>query len=431
MNNFFTQFKNKAREIKLSQGEKQAMRMRLYTYLENNPAGAFAAPATDKRAARLVPSPFFFFSPRFMVPVALLLMVGLGSGTAFAAQDALPGNPLYAIKINVNERVATALATTPAAKASVNAQLATTRLEEAETLAANGKLDANATAALASNFTAHAKAVQAVTQDIAANDPGTAAQLGANFNSTLAAHGAILTEIGQHSKSDETMQNSNSLAIAVEQETDKDGHEGGSSDAALLSIATAPAAQNAPQNGARIRTFAAVAPTAASNTATSSPAGSTSAKTKAKAKNPDNSGNPNDAKIAASLSTQASTSIAAMGNDFAALQLDPGASAQLSAQINDVKALYAAAAAELAAGNASQAAHDFASVIRTSVKLDAYFKVGKKINIKLLSGLLSRPEDNSGDPSSNSNNDSSSSNAAENHGKGSSDEIDVNADLHL
>ena len=384
MNNFFTELKNSARANKLSQSEKQAMRVRLYNYLEQNPMGTFAAPAA---LARPVRSTFFFFSPRYMVPLAFILIIGLGSGTAFAAQGALPGDTLYPVKINVNEAVQTALATSPTAKAEVQAQLATTRLEEAETLAATGKLDANATAALASNFTAHAKAAQAVTQIIESSDPGTAAQLGADFNSTLAAHGAILTQIGDDSKSDETIQNSNTLAMAIQQETNDDHQDTATNtDTSVVVIATATPVAAAPTNDSRIRTFAAAMPVASSTTTTTAPLA------KAKGKEPVvQSVNPNDAKIAASLGAQASTSLAAMAKDFAAIKpaLDSDTSAQLTAQMANLQTRYASASAELAAGNTSAAVHDFAAVIRTSVKLDAYFNAGKNINIKLLLGLLS------------------------------------------
>lgn len=371
MNNFFTELKNNARTTKLEPGTKQAMRVRLYNYLEQNPMGAFVAPTP---VARPVPSTFFFFSTRYMVPLALILIVGLGSGTAFAAQGALPGDTLYPVKINVNEAVQTALATSPTAKAEVQAQLATTRLEEAETLAATGKLDATTTAALAINFTAHAQAAQAVTQTIESNDPGTAAQLGADFASTLVAHSAILAQIGDDSKSDETMQNSNTLAVAVQQEAHNDHQDGDTADnqTSVVAIATAtPAA--ASSNGARVRTFSAMAPVAASGTATSAP--TTQAKGKAVVPQ---MVNLNDAKIAASLSTQASTSIAAMVKDFAAVKpaLDADTAAQLSAQIAAVQTQYAE-------GN-------FAVAIRTAIKLDIYFKAGKNINIKLLSGLLTK-----------------------------------------
>jgi hypothetical protein len=402
MNNFFTQFKDRARVTRLSHDEKQAMRVQLYNYVEQNPAGAFGIPA-DK-AYTPVPSTFYFFSPRYLVPIALLLVVGLGSGTAFAAQSALPGNPLYAVKIHVNEAVQTALATTPEAKAEVNAQLATTRLEEAESLASTGELNAAATAQLAGNFAAHAEAAQANTSDVESNDPGTAAQLGAQFNGALAAHSAILAQIGNDSKSDETMQNSNSLALQVTQEAEhgKRNDDGSAiaiaidTSALVPPVATTSTTTTAPSNGARIRTFAAATTTATTSTG------------KAKGKNANNNANPSDAKIAASLGAQASTTLAAVAADFAALKpsLNANTSAQVATQIAGMQTTFAVATAELAAGNTSGAVQDFAAVVRMSVKLDAYLKAGKKFNWVLLTGLLTNLNLNT----------SGGSNANSNHG---------------
>src|SRR6185503_10342710 len=64
----------------------------------------------DASAPRLTPSPFFF-APRFAGAfAALLLIVVAGSGTAYAAKGALPGDLLYSVKTNVNEPIEGALA---------------------------------------------------------------------------------------------------------------------------------------------------------------------------------------------------------------------------------------------------------------------------------------------------------------------------------
>ena len=352
MNNFFTQLKEKARTIRLSHDEKQSMRVQLHTYFEQNPIGTFDVPA---KIPKPMPSMYYFFSPRYLVPAALLLVVGLSGGTAFAAQSALPGNPLYAIKININEKVQTALATTPQAKAEVNAQLATNRLEEAETLAVSGKLDATTTAELAANFSEHAKAAQDNTADVGASDPGTAAQLGAQFNGTLAAHSAILAQIGDDASSSTTVDNAHSLAMEIQNQTGHGKRAGdGGSVLALATDTNAPTPAAAPQ----LKTMSAVSTDfAASSTASEAV-------------------HPVDPAIAASLSAQASTSIAAALQDFAAIKpsLDAATSEQIAAQFAAIQNNYTA-------GN-------FALAIRLAVKLDAYIKAGKKFNINLLSGLL-------------------------------------------
>lgn len=68
---------------------------------------------------------------------SLLLLVG---GTAWAAEGALPGDTLYAWKTKVNEPARLAFLPTPIARAEWSMELMTRRLNEAEKLAADGRL---------------------------------------------------------------------------------------------------------------------------------------------------------------------------------------------------------------------------------------------------------------------------------------------------
>lgn len=63
--------------------------------------------AQDEKSISAPVRPGHFISMRlFPMPVfVLLLAVLMGRGTAFAAEGALPGEPLYPIKIYVNEEV--------------------------------------------------------------------------------------------------------------------------------------------------------------------------------------------------------------------------------------------------------------------------------------------------------------------------------------
>lgn len=77
---------------------------------------------------------------RGVVAAVLVLVIGGSVGTSYAAQSALPGDLLYAIKTGVTERLESALAFSDTAKAQFTSELANRRLEEAEILAAQGKL---------------------------------------------------------------------------------------------------------------------------------------------------------------------------------------------------------------------------------------------------------------------------------------------------
>lgn len=164
MNNFFQKLKQEALHLRLSHDEKQRMRLALYDAMAPAPTAV-----QEVRVVRAVHSSYVWFSfissPRFALPVAVLLVLGLGSGTAFAARGSLPGDILYPIKINVNERVEVALASTPAAKAVTEEKIAGRRVDEAQTLAAQGRLDATTTQELEDNFDEHASRALALTAE--------------------------------------------------------------------------------------------------------------------------------------------------------------------------------------------------------------------------------------------------------------------------
>lgn len=80
--------------------------------------------------------------PLIMAPVAIALVLALstGGGIALAAEGALPGEPLYAVKVNVDEKVAGALALSTEAKADLAARLAEKRLKETSELTSDDRL---------------------------------------------------------------------------------------------------------------------------------------------------------------------------------------------------------------------------------------------------------------------------------------------------
>lgn len=113
-----------AKQVSLSEGERTALRARF---------------ASAPERAR---SPYTFAHSRllFQGVAAFLIIVGAGGSTALAASNALPGDVLFPIKVNVNEKVEEILAQTPEAKAAVAAVQADRRLEEAEELVRRGRL---------------------------------------------------------------------------------------------------------------------------------------------------------------------------------------------------------------------------------------------------------------------------------------------------
>lgn len=78
---------------------------------------------------------------RHMQTALLIALMVTAGGTSFAAQNAVPGELLYPVKIGLNENLRGAVAFDANAKAELHAALLAERLEEAQTLADEGRLE--------------------------------------------------------------------------------------------------------------------------------------------------------------------------------------------------------------------------------------------------------------------------------------------------
>ncbi|HEY4515091.1 MAG TPA: DUF5667 domain-containing protein [Candidatus Paceibacterota bacterium] len=138
-------------KVVLSDAERGAMRSSLVDYLAKNPAvaKAMARFAESRRAGKPVSTYSSYHAllqnliyTNYM-PIAILLVILLGGGTSFAAERANPGDALYSVKTGVNENVRGMFTVGAEAEANWEARLAERRLEEANNLEAEGRLDAD------------------------------------------------------------------------------------------------------------------------------------------------------------------------------------------------------------------------------------------------------------------------------------------------
>jgi len=128
--------------IHLPDARKRLMREELIAYATLHSV----APAPAARALSR-----FQFRIYSALAAVLVLIVGVG-GTAYASEDALPGDALYSVKVNISEPIQTALVPSEKGKAAWHAILAERRLEEAAQLAAKGTLTPDTQEELAANF---------------------------------------------------------------------------------------------------------------------------------------------------------------------------------------------------------------------------------------------------------------------------------------
>lgn len=122
------QFFSRARSIRLSEEAKAIGRAAIVARM--NPVAHPSRPGAR----------FAWFGQSWLRAGAFATLLLLIGGTALAAEGALPGDALYAWKTKVNEPARLAFLPTPIARAEWSMELMTRRLNEAEKLAADGRL---------------------------------------------------------------------------------------------------------------------------------------------------------------------------------------------------------------------------------------------------------------------------------------------------
>lgn len=192
-------FFSKARSESLSSSEKDETRRFLVAYAEAMPV---RDPAPKRQVSRGMSA--IFLTRKYMPVFGILLAASLAfGGVSFAAEQALPGDALYTVKVDVNEEVRSALTVSPKAKAEWEARRVERRMEEAEQLAAKAKLDAGARADLEQRLAVHTgrvnKQVDTMETD---NDFESASDLSSRLEGSLAAHHDILVRIGSTVEAD-------------------------------------------------------------------------------------------------------------------------------------------------------------------------------------------------------------------------------------
>ncbi|MEK7609790.1 MAG: DUF5667 domain-containing protein [Patescibacteria group bacterium] len=134
---------NNVRKISMTPVEKQIMLERILGTTANLPI------KKESYFKEPIKSPWTIYSfsnwikgHQLVSVIAVILIIALsGNGIVLAANNSLPGDVLYPLKVNVSEPIKIALISDPIKKAEVKTELVQKRFEEAETLAINDKLD--------------------------------------------------------------------------------------------------------------------------------------------------------------------------------------------------------------------------------------------------------------------------------------------------
>ena len=181
-----------AKNIAMTAAEKNQRRDALMSFMmkaENLPA----QPLQKVGKARNWLSWVYKMSPAYL---AAPLIIVVGTGIVYAAEISLPGDFLYPLKTNVVEKFQRAVAFSHEQQATLDADFAMKRLQEAETIAKRNALDDQKRKAIAMDFN---KISQQLTYDIQAlrtdHKDDIADQIMADFALFLRDHDSILKSL--------------------------------------------------------------------------------------------------------------------------------------------------------------------------------------------------------------------------------------------
>ncbi len=134
------------------------------------------------------------------IAIAIVAALALGGGATVAANQSVPGDMLYGLKIGVNEKIEAALSFSEESRATEHLEAIAERRAEADKLRTEGKLSTETKASLNANIDAHAAAYTKALADLKANGSTEAAanleaKLKAAIDAATAANGSVQVEL--------------------------------------------------------------------------------------------------------------------------------------------------------------------------------------------------------------------------------------------
>lgn len=139
-----------------------------------------------------------FLNKRMVATLSLLVLIFSTAGISRAAEQSLPGDFLYPVKTQVNERLQTSFALTSEQKARVASELTLKRLKEAEVLSKRGHLDEVRKAEITQNLTKYNDEVKKRITEVSENESKIkAADLDEKLDVSLGKHTEVLDELSK------------------------------------------------------------------------------------------------------------------------------------------------------------------------------------------------------------------------------------------
>lgn len=180
-----------AQDIRLTREASERIRARLVVHMQEHPVTV--QPVRSPYHRFFIQSPFTALMRKPVLALALILLVGAGGATSYGAAGALPGEPLYTVKVNVIEPVTGFLALSRESRAAWKVSVAETRVKEAEQLAAKDTLTPEQGVKVKEGFDQSFGEARATIAKLKDENPVAASKLDDSLTASLDAHEAALS----------------------------------------------------------------------------------------------------------------------------------------------------------------------------------------------------------------------------------------------
>lgn len=223
MKRFSEQLHKKSLAVKLSASEKRELRERVVSYMEYHPL--------PNKATQTAPKASPYFTEAFTtLPFSYLFKAGAAVAVLLVviipalAEQAVPGDGLYAIKVRFNEEVRSTLALTSYEKIEWETERLNRRIAEARLLASEGRLTDEVEAEVAAAVKTHTDNAKREIEVLRTEDEEEANLASITLSTTLEVQAASLKDKNNANDVDEGDNSSTDmLAAAVEEVVSSSG----------------------------------------------------------------------------------------------------------------------------------------------------------------------------------------------------------------
>ena len=197
MKRFSEQFHKTSQSVSLQASERELLRSRVVSYIEYHPfpQAATLAPKTTRfksESFKTVAFPTKFFASRWTAVAAVFLLAII----PVLAERSVPGESLYAVKVQFNEEVRSTLTFDQQEKVEWETERLNRRIADARLLASKGELTEEVEAEVAAAVREHTQAVKDEIDVLRTTDADSATLASIELNTTLELQSASLQQDG-------------------------------------------------------------------------------------------------------------------------------------------------------------------------------------------------------------------------------------------